>query len=151
MRRITEIIIVFLAVAVITLGFFVLGLYEKIDNLNKSFTFGTASGSGNFPTAFNNFQDNDTIQALDWSKIEWTIGTTTEPTGGFASSTATSTIWYKLTTSSDPGHKHTTLTTSTAPTTSTSTCSVGNISWDATYFYYCNSLNIWRRATSSAF
>ena len=151
MKRTTEITIVFfLAIAIITLGFFVFGLYEKIENLN-TFTLGTASGDGNFPTSFNNFQDNDTIQAKDWSKIEWVIGTTTEPTGGFSSSTATSTLWYKLTTSTNPGHLHTTFSSSTAPTTATSTCTAGNFSWDTSYFYYCVGTGVWRRATSTTF
>lgn len=70
---------------------------------------GVATQTGNFTTSFNNFQDNDIINAGDWNAIEYAIGTTTPPTGGFASSTATSTLFYlvKNTSSSDPGHKHT--------------------------------------------
>ncbi len=109
--------------AVVIVGGLIFGneiINQKINNeientptrFNNDGLLGAASGSGNFPTSFNNFQDNDIIQALDWSKIEWTIGTTTEPTGGFSSSTATSTLWYKLVNpaSSNPGHIHTTST-----------------------------------------
>ncbi len=70
---------------------------------------GVATQTGNFTTNFNNFQDNEIINAGDWNAIEYAIGTTTQPTGGFSSSTATSTLFYlvKNTSSSDPGHKHT--------------------------------------------
>lgn len=70
---------------------------------------GVQTASGNFPLAFNNFQDNDVIQAGDWDNIEYTIGTTTRPTGGFSSTTATSTLFYlvKNSASGNPGHYHT--------------------------------------------
>ena len=42
---------------------------------------GVATQTGNFTTSFNNFQDNDIINAGDWNAIEYAIGTTTQPTG----------------------------------------------------------------------
>lgn len=71
--------------------------------LSDSLILGAASGSGNFPTSsLNNFQDGDTINAADWNAIENKLGVNN-------SQVTTSLDWIlKASTSTDPGHKHTT-------------------------------------------
>ena len=72
----------------------------------KCSTLGAATATGNFPQTYNNFQDNDIINAGDWGNIEYAIGTST---GTFSSSTPTSSLFYRVTNpaSGNPGHYHT--------------------------------------------
>ncbi len=125
---------------------------ERIKDVSVRFNGGngllgtaTKTSAFNYPTSTYSFQDNDTMNAGDFNEwLRWT---------GIRNATDTDSISYKLSSSSsdNPGHKHSILTTSTIPTTSTSTCTAGNFSWDATYFYFCATSSSWRRATSTTF
>ena len=69
---------------------------------SDSLILGAATGSGLFPTStLNNFQDGDTIQSADWNGLERKMG--------INNSTDTASLDWQLraTTSSNPGHVHT--------------------------------------------
>ncbi len=93
------------AVIVAGLGFFVISkqpiqptvFSPKI----QSGLLGTQTGSGLFPTSTNNFSDGDIINSSDWNAIEEWLG--------IRNATNTDSISFKLiaTSSTDPGHVHT--------------------------------------------
>lgn len=90
------------------------GFVASKSNNSNELRLGAATGSGLFPTSsLNNFQDNDVINAGDWNALERKIGinNSSDPSSldyQLTASSTAGTIAYKLTTSTDPGHKHTT-------------------------------------------
>ena len=139
MKKILTIILIWLFI--LSLGL-VFGLKEKgIKFLGTS----TTTSDFSYPTSTHTFVDDDIVNAGDLNEIiRWL---------GIRTATDTDSISYKLisTSSGDPGHYHTKLTTSTPPITSTSTCTTGQINFDASYFYFCAATDTWRRATSTTF
>lgn len=99
---------------------------------------GVVTTSGTFPTALNNFQDNDIINAGDWNNIEYSIGE--------IGTTSAATLRYLVTNTNSNNISYTgRLTITNASTTNFSTPASGSFNLNATGtmqgFAFCTSGN----------
>src|SRR3990167_6801056 len=79
----------------------------SVENGGGDFVLGAVVSNPNFPsTGFNHFEEGEVVEEEDWNQIEYFLGTSSL---AITSSTATSTINYRLNNSGtvDPGHLHT--------------------------------------------